>query len=617
PAPPPPRKKVNSQPRPATSTSNATASSSLASTSTTQQGVKPRPSSAPVPSAAPATAPISRQQIEDERLARQQAREAAGTSLPPAYKVRPAVARPTVSTISNLTDSSSTSASTSAVASSSTSSVHGFSSSSGGGGGTSNGPKPTERFWEGALKRVANLYVPDSNSYSFDAILGPKNEMVSAIVCSYVMEVEWTISHFPKDVPLLLIKPMSEGEGKGKGKPEVLDPGVREKTFRVAPVEREMYGGWTGAMHSKPIVTNNASLPQLYFKTFCRIIIPSANQVDFDWERIDNVFFVQDFPHLPSSATLGLAASNPTHTSFTSGLFTALTNLSAPPKFMLPMREYDFSKSDQVQLVVSNQGTEFYDWDGIDKGGGIASLANAIKALGFSPGGFWDVEYTSSSLSKSYPENWLSAFMAACSGIHPREWFSSKQKNCPTLPSGNRLPIRILFPTLAEVDASHGGRPVRLFLHSSQFPPKADEFERGKQGGGTLFFHDKQWFDKSFPRHLLRKGQSKRQGVVAHTKTIIAIHKPGMKPPADYKPEGWIYVGSHNFSSAAWGTLQNTKYGPGISIPNYEMGVVLPIRGDTMAEVERKASEMASFRRPCVPYGKDDVPWMQKVHTFE
>lgn len=112
---------------------------------------------------------------------------------------------------------------------------------------------------------------------------------------------------------------------------------------------------------------------------------------------------------------------------------------------------------------------------------------------------------------------------------------------------------------------------------------------------------------------------------LADTKTIVALHRPGLSPPDDYKPEGWIYIGSHNLyvdsrlrlrslrgeadpafiahsTPSAWGNLQcPASRGPGIAMANYEMGVILPIRGATMAEVEAKATALATYRRPLVP----------------
>ncbi|KAL8279939.1 hypothetical protein RQP46_007789 [Phenoliferia psychrophenolica] len=517
----------------------------------------------------------SREEMERERIARQAAREAGGGPAAPPTKLWAGHARPKVATISDIAAGASSSASTSAVASSSSSSVHGFASSS----AAAAGPRPSERFWQGSIKRVANTYVPDSDSFTFKQVLGPIDELESAIVSSYVLDIDWVISHFPKELPLMLVKPGSKG-----GAPEVLVGDGRTKTFKVAPHAYEMHG-WTGSMHTKAIV--------LCYKKFMRVVIPSANMIDFDWERIDNVLYIQDFPlRAPSTSDVGTTpANNPTHTRFSKDFLKALKKLAVPPKFLVPFRDFDFSKSDEVQLVVSNQGKEWYQWDGMNDGGGIVSLANSVKALGFSAGGVWQIEATGSSIGQ-YSDNWLAQFYSACKGSHPEEWLTSKNKTEPGLAPGKRLPIKIVYPTLAEVDASRGGRP----------------------GGGTLFFPEKRWKDKNFPKNLLHQGRSKRKGVIAHTKTIIAIHRPDATSPPGSKSEGYIYVGSHNFTPSAWGTLMYTTSGPGITIPNYEMGVIVPLKGDTIAEIEKDATERASFQRPLHPYGPDDVPWQQEVY---
>lgn len=60
-------------------------------------------------------------------------------------------------------------------------------------------------------------------------------------------------------------------------------------------------------------------------------------------------------------------------------------------------------------------------------------------------------------------------------------------------------------------------------------------------------------------------------------------------------------LGTRRSTPSAWGTLQyGPSSGPGILIPNYELGVIIPIRGDSMEDVERQATALASFRRPLV-----------------
>jgi len=119
-------------------------------------------------------------------------------------------------------------------------------------------------------------------------------------------------------------------------------------------------------------------------------------------------------------------------------------------------------------------------------------------------------------------------------------------------------PVKVIFPSLATVDASVNGREVSF---------SSAMYNANSQGGGTMFC------GTGFKRetaHLFHDANSKRGGVLMHTKMIIALFEPqantlGLaessssgKRKADEITEakdavgGWIYVGSHNFSPSAW-----------------------------------------------------------------
>ncbi|KAJ9098502.1 hypothetical protein QFC20_005927, partial [Naganishia adeliensis] len=79
---------------------------------------------------------------------------------------------------------------------------------------------------------------------------------------------------------------------------------------------------------------------------------------------------------------------------------------------------------------------------------------------------------------------------------------------------------------------------------------------------------------------------------------------------AESKVGGWYYIGSHNFSSAAWGTMKMEGGQPQVFVKNYEMGIVLPLPAQ---DTEKAATEFATWQRPPRKYNRDsDKPWMQK-----
>ncbi|THU84141.1 phospholipase D/nuclease [Dendrothele bispora CBS 962.96] len=75
-------------------------------------------------------------------------------------------------------------------------------------------------------------------------------------------------------------------------------------------------------------------------------------------------------------------------------------------------------------------------------------------------------------------------------------------------------------------------------------------------------------------------------------------------------PIGWVYVGSHNFTPSAWGTISGSGFNPVLNVKNYELGIVFPVR--SQAEIDR----IALFQRPLAKYKEGDVPWFQGESVY-
>jgi tyrosyl-DNA phosphodiesterase-1 len=72
---------------------------------------------------------------------------------------------------------------------------------------------------------------------------------------------------------------------------------------------------------------------------------------------------------------------------------------------------------------------------------------------------------------------------------------------------------------------------------------------------------------------------------------------------------GFLYVGSHNFTPAAWGRLSSTNLGTKLSITNHELGVIQKL--DYLYDVEAQANSLVTWKRPTTPYRPDDKPWVR------
>ncbi|GAA5855366.1 hypothetical protein JCM9279_001699 [Rhodotorula babjevae] len=450
---------------------------------------------------------------------------------------------------------------------------------------SSSSNKHSHRFWRGAVKRVPSKFHPDPDSYSFADLIGSPSTLQAAVVSAYVSEPAWVVAHFADEAPLLLVQARLQGDTQ----PALAVCALKPNSFRVVPKER-LSGPYPGVMHTKFMI--------YYHDDYMRVVIPTANAVPYDWDTIDNALFVVDFPYAPSDDKDPF--KNPTHTQFSRSFLQVCFTLDVPKRFLQPASQYDFSASTDVRLVHSTQGKYALAHDE-KKGGGFASLASAVQALLGAPamgmgGARWELEATGSSIGR-YTAAWLSQMMGAAAGVLPSSYFgagkgSSAPPAYPVPAQGQpvRLPIKIVFPTEEEMTGSFNGAP----------------------GGGTLFCPIKTWDAKGFPQHLFHRGQSKRERVAAHTKIILALQKWPAGQPEPEQHLGWMYLGSHNFTGAAWGRLENGSNGPTLAINNYELGVVLPIRAKSAAELEEKASDLVTYRRPLSRYSPGERPWQQE-----
>ena len=123
------------------------------------------------------------------------------------------------------------------------------------------------------------------------------------------------------------------------------------------------------------------------------------------------------------------------------------------------------------------------------------------------------------------------------------------------------------------------------------------------QGGGTIFCRRKQWSAKNFPRGQFYDSKSKGGQVLMHSKVGFAQNRHGTpnifctkmiiamlqdNPFSSKKRQeeefseteddtddeiqvvepaaGWAYVGSHNFTPSAWGTLSGSSFNPILNV---------------------------------------------------
>jgi len=259
-----------------------------------------------------------------------------------------------------------------------------------------------------------------------------------------------------------------------------------------------------------------------------------------------------------------------------------------------------------VQLVASIAG-KHQTWPRVIETGHPRLMA-AVRKLGLRTGKSKQrkdlmLECQGSSLG-IYTTQWLNEFHWSARGESAEDWLDDSKKSREKLPCPS---IRVVFPTKATVQES----------------------ALGEQGGGTIFCRRKQWAAKKFPRSHFYDSKSKAGPVLMHSKMIIAMlqenalaGKRKQREHADTEDDtddeieviepaqGWAYIGSHNFTPSAWGTLSGSSFSPTLNISNYEIGVVFLLKDSD------EANRVACFQRPPRRYSPKDEPWIQEESIY-
>ncbi|EJT99107.1 phospholipase D/nuclease [Dacryopinax primogenitus] len=477
-------------------------------------------------------------------------------------------------------------------------------------------------FWDGEIRQTTNTHVkvdPNRPRFKITDIVSPASDLEFVLLSSYCTDTPWLTTFLPREIPVLL----------------VVDPDPSQR--HDASLKNLGIGDWLrvtpriwqsrGVMHIKVLL--------LFYKSGrLRVAIPTANLVDYDWRDIENTVFVQDLPPITDSS------ADPQSHDFPTYLWGVLKSLNVPAGLLnlvnsgypsLPLQslqnlqdKWDWCKM-RARLVASVAGN-YEGWYNV-RMYGHPRLSAIIRDSRAQPkkGKVLNIECQGSSVGNCTTQ-YLNEVYKSCCGIDPISWIDipmSRQVRQPW------PPVKILFPTLKTVDDSVFGR----------------------NGGGSFFCKKPYWSKLGSPKELFYSVKAKDGQVLMHTKMIVGTYKTGSLPvlrpaplalPASGKgkakekpevivlssdseteasttedeedageqktPEAWVYMGSHNFTMAAWGTVSGSILVPKLNISNFEMGIVLPI------EDQKELERIVPWERPPRRYGPKDVPWMQEEH---
>ncbi|KAI6134297.1 tyrosyl-DNA phosphodiesterase-domain-containing protein [Pisolithus croceorrhizus] len=497
----------------------------------------------------------------------------------------------------------------------------------------STNPVVDQLFWDGELRPTANLHsMPRQDgkpTFRLTEVLGPKSQITFAIISSYSTVVSWIYEFFEPRTPVILVaQPDLTGQAGIKN--------ILPNWVMTVPFLRNGHG----CQHMKFML--------IFYETGrLRVVISTANLIDYDWRDIENAVWLQDIPPLPQSSPQDHKITNDfpsimEHVLRSVNARDALTNMLTHAHPNLPLQtigdlhsKWDWSKV-KVKLVPSIAG-KHEGWPKVVQSG-HPRLMKALRDFGLRTGKGkaakeLAIECQGSSIG-TYSTQWLNEFYYSARGESAEDWLDEPKARRTKLPWP---PVKILFPSLRTVKGTVLGESVC---------------------GGTMFCRANQWGGTRFPRELFYDSNSVGGKVLMHTKMIIATFRQKSTPfsaPSSFKassatastkgkgkstaepitisdseteseseddragvddaapsssakePIGWAYVGSHNFTPSAWGTLSGSGFNPTLNNVNYELGILFPLYSNR--EVER----VSCFKRPPRKYVLgEDRPWIQE-----
>jgi hypothetical protein len=321
-------------------------------------------------------------------------------------------------------------------------------------------------------------------------------------------------------------------------------------------------------MHSK--------LMLLFHPNKLRIVIPTANLLDFDWGEtgvMENSVFLIDLPRLPDDRQ----AEFEELTSFAKEMLHYLKLQGLDRDVRDGVLNFDFSATKHMMFVHTSGGMHY--GENMNRTG-LTGLARAVRELGLQTDDSLEIDFAASSIG-SLNDVQLEKFHAAARGKDLVElekekegkakagFFKPTTKSVPK-PTSIRENIRIYFPTEETVTLSKAG------------------------AAGTICLQ-RNWFEgPAFPRSCFRDYRSTRTGLLSHNKILYARGKQ-TQADGSIKNIAWAYVGSSNMSESAWGkvTFDKKERQWKIGCRNWECGVLLPVPAERMEKHMKSMKDAA------------------------
>jgi Tyrosyl-DNA phosphodiesterase len=353
------------------------------------------------------------------------------------------------------------------------------------------------QYPEGVVKKTWAFGFERANDIKLEEVL-QLSQLETAVLSSFQVNWEWLLPKLDKKrIELMFV--LQEGDSFVKP-PDWSNPNVR----LLYPSMK----GQIWCMHSK--------LMLLFYPTYLRIVVPTANLTPYDWGEpfhampgglMENTVFLADLPKRDLASDEDPNAD----VLFLQSMLYFLKAMAMPVDMRERLSLFDFSKLANHGFVHSIGGSHYGDaW----RKTGACGLGRCLNELGLRTFDSLQIDIVTSSLGSLDDKFLRSLYLVAQGDSGLAEFTFRTAKAMP--PS-----VRQDLERRLGKDFSSVWRQNLRFYYPSDDTVRASR--GGPQNAGTICFAPRWWNEAKFPRDLMQDCQSQRAGLLMHNKVSQTI----------------------------------------------------------------------------------------------
>ena len=296
-----------------------------------------------------------------------------------------------------------------------------------------------------------------------------KNTLQLAVLSSFQWDMEWLLSKMSPTTRMVFVMQAKDQATRDQYRSETASMSNLRLCFPPMP-------GNVNCMHSK--------LMLLSYPTHLRVVVPTANLVSYDWGEtgvMENSLFLIDLPRRPSGEVVAAEKLPP----FGQDLIYFCRAMGLQGDILRSIGKFDFSQTTDLALVHTIGGEHHEAWDRT----GYPGLGRAVSGLGLGAANEVEIDFVASSIG-AVNEDLVRMIYLACKGDNGTTEYearTNKPKNkahaTSKIPDIDAITSRfkVYFPTFDAVRQSKGG----------------------PRSAGTVCFQERWWESPKFPKKIL------------------------------------------------------------------------------------------------------------------